>query len=81
MSLSLYQLIGLLAPVMFLTAYAMVSLGRWRSTQLRFHVLNLLGAGFILVSMIEQWNLPVCFLEVCWGSISLYGIAKALHTR
>lgn len=81
MTLSVYQVIGLLAPVMFLYAYAMVSLGRWQSTELRFHLLNLLGAVFILISLIEQWNLPVCFLEVCWGSISLYGIWKARRAR
>lgn len=77
MSLSLYQLIGLIAPVLFLYAYAMVSVGRWQSTQLRFHLFNLLGALFILVSMVEEWNLPVFILECCWGTISLYGIAKA----
>lgn len=69
--------LGILAPAMFLYAYAMVSLGRWQSTMLRFHVLNLLGALLILLTLIEQWNLPVLILECCWAAISLYGIAKA----
>lgn len=81
MNLSLIQCIGLSAPPMFLYAYAMVSLGRWRSTELRFHLLNLIGAVFILISLIEQWNLPMFILECAWGTISLYGCIKALRLR
>ena len=72
----LIQLVGLIAPILFLYAYAMVSLGRWTSTQRRFHLLNLLGALFILLSLTQQWNLPVCVLEVCWGAISVYGLIR-----
>lgn len=75
--MTVYGLMGLLAPICFLYAYAMVSMGRWQSTMLRFHVLNFLGGGFILLSMVEQYNLPVMILEICWCSISLYGIFKA----
>ena len=75
------QIIGLIAPVLFLYAYAMVSLGRWQSAEFRFHVLNFIGAIFILISLTEQWNLPVCILECCWGAISVYGMIKALKAR
>lgn len=71
------QITGLMAPALFLYAYAMVSLGRWQSTMIRFHVLNFLGGAFILLSLTRQWNVSVCILEVCWCSISLYGIWKA----
>jgi hypothetical protein len=69
--------LGLIAPALFLYAYAMVSLGRWPSTAMKFHVLNFLGGAFILLSLTRQWNLPVFILEVCWCSISLYGMFKA----
>jgi hypothetical protein len=55
----------------------MVSLGRWQSTELRFHLLNFIGAICILGSLVEQWNLPVFLLECCWCLISLYGLIKA----
>lgn len=71
--------LGLIAPALFLYAYAMVSMGRWPSTAIKFHVLNFLGGAFILLSLTQQWNLPVCILEICWCSISVYGIAKALR--
>lgn len=73
------QITGLIAPVLFLYAYAMVSAGKWPSTAIKFHVLNLLGGAFILLSLLQQWNLAVCILECCWCSISAYGIVKAKY--
>ena len=73
----LIPLIGLVAPALFLYAYLMVSLGKWPSTATKFHVLNLLGGVFILLSLTVQWNLSICVLETCWCSISIYGILKA----
>ena len=81
MTFTWVQVVGLIAPVLFLYAYAMVSMGRWQSSELRFHVLNFVGAVLILISLTEQWNLPVCILECCWGLISVYGMVKALRAR
>ena len=78
MSPFLIQLIGITAPAFFLYAYAMVSLGKWPSTTLKFHALNFIGGVLILISLIAQWNLPVFIMEVCWCSISLYGIMRIL---
>lgn len=66
--------LGLLAPVLFLSAYAMVSLGKWQSNWRRVHILNLLGALCILASLTQQWNLSVFILEIAWSAISLVGI-------
>jgi hypothetical protein len=79
--MNLFDAIGLTAPVMFLYAYAMVSLGRWHGGMVRFHVLNLLGALAILLSLTKDFNLPVLILEICWGTISIYGIVKALRRK
>jgi hypothetical protein len=78
---SLNDMIGLTAPVLFLYAYAMISLGRWQPDMLRFQVMNFLGAVAILTSLLIHWNLPVFILESCWGLISLYGMVKALRKR
>lgn len=76
-SLIAYQIAGLLGVTLFLSAYAMVSLGRWHEQQARFHAANFLGALCMLVSLFGQWNLAVCMLEVCWGAIALYGLIRA----
>ena len=77
----LIDIIGLTAPVLFLFAYAMISLGKWQAESLRFQVMNFLGAIAILISLSKDFNLPVCILECCWGAISVYGIVKALKAR
>lgn len=74
---SVILVLGLIAPALFLYAYAMISLGRWPSNATKFHVLNLLGGVFILLSLTQQWNLPIFVLEICWCSISVYGILRA----
>ncbi len=81
MTMTLTDLIGLAAPVLFLYAYAMISIGRWKPEMLRFQVMNFFGAVAILISLTTHWNLPVCILETCWGLISVYGMVKALRAR
>ena len=71
--------IGLLGPALFLYAYAMISLGRWQPSMLRYHLLNLLGALCLLTSLLVQWNIAVCFMECSWAAISLYGMVRALR--
>ena len=77
MEMSWNEWIGLIAPVLFLYAYAMISLGRWSAESFRFHAFNFVGAVFILLSLLTQWNLAVLILETCWGAISVYGMVKA----
>jgi len=69
--------IGFVGPILFLWAYIMLSIGAWHGNMLKPHVLNLLGALAVIVSLLAQWNLPVFVLELCWGAVSLYGIWRA----
>ncbi|MFZ4540504.1 MAG: CBU_0592 family membrane protein [Rickettsiales bacterium] len=73
--------IGMCAPVLFLFAYAMISLGKWQAESLRFQAMNFFGAVALLISLTKDFNLPVFILESCWGIISVYGIIKALKAR
>lgn len=79
--MTLSEIIGLTAPVLFLYAYGMITLGKWSSESLRYQVLNFLGAIAILISLIDHWNLPVFILELCWGAISVYGIVKIVRRQ
>lgn len=81
MSEQLVDIIGLTAPVLFLYAYAMISIGKWQAEWLRFQLMNLIGAVALIISLMKDWNLPVFILETCWGLISLYGVVKALRKR
>jgi hypothetical protein len=81
MTISIIDIIGLTAPVLFLFAYAMISMGKWQAESMRFQLLNFLGAVAILISLTKDFNLPVFILEICWGTISVYGIRKAWRAR
>lgn len=81
MSPLMIDAIGMCAPVLFLFAYAMISLGKWQAESLRFQLMNFFGAVALLISLTKDFNLPVFILESCWGLISVYGIIKALRAR
>jgi paired small multidrug resistance pump len=72
-----YKASGFFALAMFLTAYATVNLGVWHESQKRFHVVNMVGAVAMMVSLIGQWNLPIFVLECFWLAIGAYGLRKA----
>lgn len=76
----LLPVFGLIAPVLFVSAYALVSTGKWSSMSLKFHLFNFAGGALILLSLLAQWNLSIFILEICWCSISAFGIWKALRT-
>lgn len=76
--MSLYDAIGLLAPVFFMVAYAMTAIGKWDGSMARLHACNLIGAGTMLISLFHAWNLPMVVMEVCWGSVAIYGLIKSL---
>lgn len=73
--------IGFVGLGLFLWAYAMINLGLWHEKQLRFHVPNLLGAICVMISLMHDWNLPVFILEICWGSVALYGMWQCRKYR
>lgn len=71
------DLVGIVGLVAILAGYSMVSLNRWKSADFRFHLLNFIGAVAILISLVNAWNLPTLVMEICWGSISIFGMVKA----
>ena len=74
----IYNAIGLVGPLLFTTAYAMTSLGKWDGTMLRLHLCNLVGAVAMLISLSHDWNLPIFLLEICWGAVAAYGCVNAI---
>ena len=78
MRLDLYNVAGVLDAVLVIVVY-FATQQRWLSAEdWRFPFANLLGAGFILVSLMADWNLAAFVVEVFWVLISLYGLAQSL---
>jgi hypothetical protein len=78
MQLDLYNVAGVVGAVLVIVVY-FATQQRWLSAEdWRFPFANLLGAGFILVSLVADWNLAAFVVEVFWVLISLYGLAQSL---
>lgn len=68
--------VGLVGVVLLLIAYFFLSTGRWASDSIIYQVYNLIGALFILYSLLFHWNLSSFVIEIAWVTISLIGIAR-----
>jgi hypothetical protein len=73
-----YDILGTLGVVIIILTYALLQLGRIRSEQLLYSILNAAGASLILVSLYFDFNFPSVVVEFFWLLISLFGIGKSL---
>jgi hypothetical protein len=75
------QVFGLLGAAAIIAAYALLQSGLWRAEQLRYSVLNGVGAVAILLSLWEQPNLPSIAIESFWLLISVVGGWRHVRAR
>ena len=78
MNLQWYDWIGIAGTLMVLAAFFLLQAGRLTGTGLVYQLLNLFGAGGVLVSLIGQFNVSVFLLEAVWVAISAYGIVRSM---
>ncbi|MCI5050602.1 MAG: hypothetical protein MRY32_09820 [Rickettsiales bacterium] len=67
--------------ILILGAYGLLSAEKLTSTDMRYHLMNLFGAIFIMMSLLHYWNLGTFVIEVAWIGVSLYGIYKASRSK
>jgi hypothetical protein len=76
-----YDILGTLGVGVIVITYLLLQLGRVKSEQLIYSLLNGLGAALILISLYYQFNLPSVIVEAFWLVISIFGILKYLIKR
>ncbi|MEO6065240.1 MAG: hypothetical protein ABIP49_05620 [Lysobacterales bacterium] len=76
-----YDVIGLAGVGLLLLAYLLMQAGRMQGDDLRYQLLNLIGALGILISLLYEFNLSAFVIETAWFLISLYGITRGLRSR
>lgn len=81
MVFDLTDAVGLLGVAFILFAYGGLQMDRLDATALSYSLINGLGALFILISLIKDFNLSAFMIEGCWLVISLWGMAKAVRAR
>ena len=76
-----YDIIGTVGVAVIILTYILLQLGRIRSEQLAYSLLNAGGALLILVSLYFSFNFPSFIVEFFWLLISLFGIGKYLRRK
>jgi hypothetical protein len=75
------DIIGLGGSAILIAAYALVSGGRWASTQPRYQIINIIGTVMILYSLFFAWNLPSAVGQVIWIGLSVVGLIRQWRAR
>lgn len=70
------DIIGLMGVACVLSAYFLLQIEKVRSDGIGYLVLNLVGAILLIVSLMVTFNLASFVIEICWLSISLFGLGK-----
>lgn len=76
MELSLSDLIGIVGVFIIMIVYMLLQLEKMDAKSLSFSLLNAIGALFIIISLLFDWNLASFLMESTWMLISLYGTLK-----
>jgi hypothetical protein len=71
-----HDLIGNAGVVAILATYALVQLDRLEVRDFSYSLLNALGAVFILISLMFDFNLSSFVIEIFWLAISVYAIVR-----
>ena len=81
MNLQWYDWIGILGTAMVLAAFFLLQARRLHGNGIVYQLLNLFGAGGVLVSLWDRFNPSVFVLELTWVAISAYGILRSFKAR
>lgn len=81
MTFAWYDIVGTLGTACIIITYVLLQIGRIRSEQWLYSLLNALGATLIIVSLYFNFNFPAFIVEFFWLLISLFGIGKYLSQR
>lgn len=77
MNLQWYDWVGMGGTVLVVAAFFLLQAGRLHGNRLTYQLMNLFGAGGILVSLWGSFNISVFLLEAIWVAISAYGIVRS----
>ncbi len=78
-SMDIPTLIGLVGVACIIGAYFLIASGKMGGTDVRYHIINLVGAVLLLVSLYYHYNLPSVVIEFVWIAIGIYGIFRSLR--
>ena len=76
-----YDFVGNIGVALIIFTYILLQIEQIKSETLFYSLLNALGASFIIVSLIFNFNFSAFIVEFFWILISLFGIVKFFLRR
>jgi len=75
------DIVGYLGSAMIILAYFLLQSGKVTSEDIRYPLINLIGAILLMISLTVHTNMPSVVIEIFWIGISVYGIWKILKKK
>lgn len=72
----LADIIGIVGTLLVVGSYFLMQLDKLNPKSIRFNLINLFGAIFLLISLLVHFNLASFIIELFWIAASLIGIYK-----
>ncbi len=76
-----YDIAGLVGVAVMLWAFFLLQAGKLRGDAFVYQSMNALGAGAVLVSLVNDFNLSAFVIETCWVAISVYGMIRSWRRK
>ena len=81
MTITWFDLTGFLGVLFIIVAYLLLQLNKLPSSSPIYSLMNALGALFIIISLLFDFNLSAFVVESFWFLISLLGLTRSLVSR
>ncbi len=76
-----HDVIGNIGVALIIITYLLLQLGRMDSASYTYSILNALGAFFVIISLMYDFNMSGFIVEVFWAGISVFGIIRQWRVR
>ncbi|MGI9474261.1 MAG: CBU_0592 family membrane protein [Rubripirellula sp.] len=76
MAIHFHDIVGFIGIAMVVGTYLLLQTGRMRSDELRYPLLNGIGAACVLYSIFFAFNLSAFLVEAFWALISSIGVIR-----
>lgn len=78
---TIYDFIGNVGVFLIITAFLLLQLNKIKSENIYYSLMNLFGATFVIISLINNFNFSAFIIEAFWIIISLIGIVNFYRNR
>jgi hypothetical protein len=79
MRYGLLDIFGIAGVILLVITYLLLQVNKLQSSGLLYSLLNAIGAGLIILSLLDNFNLSAFLMEAFWVLISLIGVVRYLR--